>query len=157
MQDGQSYCCYHQLTAMLPFSCNSVWSPPPPARGSNPGDQLQDPPPDPLWEVSLSYHLHSQLLCFSQSLLGASSAPLEVGLSPHPCSQPLLLYPHSFTKRSSLSVQLLAPTCSPGQGQHSTPTSAVSVRLQFTVYAFQFCWKGDSIFPVTVLDCVPKR
>jgi hypothetical protein len=27
-----------------------------------------------------------------------------------------------------------------GQVQHSTPTTAVSVRLQFAVYAFQFCW-----------------
>jgi hypothetical protein len=45
-------------------------------------DQLWDPPPAPLWEVSLS---------------------------PYPCFQSLLLFPHSFTESLALRVQLLAP------------------------------------------------
>jgi hypothetical protein len=41
-----------------------------------------------------------------------------------------------------------------GQVQHSTPTSAVGVRSQFTVYVFQFCC-GGSVCPGVVLDYFP--
>jgi hypothetical protein len=50
--------------------------------------------------------------------------------------------PAFVTESSVLRVWLLDPPHSPGQVQCSTPHLSVSVRLQFTVYAFQFCWKG---------------
>jgi hypothetical protein len=64
----------------LPFSCNSVWSTPPPASWaiqfcilpSVPGDQLHDPPPVPHLEVGFSPYPCCQHLCLSQTLLGAS-------------------------------------------------------------------------------------
>jgi hypothetical protein len=81
MQGGQS-CCFHQVTAGLPFSCSSVWSAPPLARWGNsllngalcPRDQLQDPPPALLWEDGLLSHPRSQPLRFPWSLLSASSS-----------------------------------------------------------------------------------
>jgi hypothetical protein len=35
VQGGQSCCCFHQVAAVLPFSCNSVWSASPSARWGN--------------------------------------------------------------------------------------------------------------------------
>jgi hypothetical protein len=43
---------------------------------------------------------------------------------------------------------------SPGQVLSSTPTSAIGVRLQFTVYAFQACWGGGSVCPGVAMDYV---
>jgi hypothetical protein len=56
-----------------------------------------------------------------------------------PCFLPLLLYLCSFTESLALRVWLLVSHLFSGQGQCSTPTSTVSVKLQFAVYAFQFC------------------
>jgi hypothetical protein len=61
----------------------------------------------------------------------------EVGLSAHSSSQPLLLYPCSFTETLVLTVWLIAPPW--GRFSVPPPTSAVSLRLQFAVYIFQFC------------------
>jgi hypothetical protein len=41
-----------------------------------------------------------------------------------------------------------------GQVQCSSPNSTVSVRLQFAVYVFQFCW-GSSVYSGAVLNYVP--
>jgi hypothetical protein len=76
----------------------------------------------------------------------------KVGLLAHHRSQPLCLS-QSLLGASSSSEKL---ACFPGQIQHSTPTSAVSVRLQFAVYVFQFCWEEDSVCPGTLLNNVPK-
>jgi hypothetical protein len=94
---GQSYCCFHQGLAVLPFSCNSIWSAPPPARWGNsvlntalvPQYQLQDPPSAPLWEVGLLPHPCSQPLCLSRPLLCASSSCGRLTchpILPPPCS-----------------------------------------------------------------------
>jgi hypothetical protein len=57
-----------------------------------------------------------------------------VGLSPHPHSQPLLLFLPLFI------VWLFAPFPFSGAGLVFHPTPTVGVRLQFAIYAFQFCW-----------------
>jgi hypothetical protein len=126
-------------------------------------DQLWDPLPAMLGKIGLSPHPSSQPLSFPDlcllvaplggwlvsplSLSAFMSLPIsagwwwllwDVGLLPCSCSKPLLLYPHYFTKSLMLRIWLLAHPCSPRQGQCSTPTSAVSVRLQFAVYIFQF-------------------
>jgi hypothetical protein len=51
----------------------------------------------------------------------------------------------------------LPQPCSLVQVQHSTPTSAVGVRLQFYIYASQFCCGRGSIFLWAALDYVPGR
>jgi hypothetical protein len=44
------------------------------------------------------------------------------------------------------------------QVRHSTPTSTVSVRLQFTVYTFQFCWVNEcSVYWEAALDYFPPE
>jgi hypothetical protein len=91
VQGGQS-CCFHLVATVLPFYCSSVWSVPPPARWGNSvfhaafcsRDQLQDPPSPLLWEVDLSPHPHSQPLCFSQPLLGASCNFVWLACHPTP-------------------------------------------------------------------------
>jgi hypothetical protein len=91
MQGGQS-CCFHQATAVLFFSCSSVWSAPSPARWSNsvlnavlcPRDQLWDPPPALLWEVSLLIHPLFQPLPFCWSLLGACRSSRQLVCWPTP-------------------------------------------------------------------------
>jgi hypothetical protein len=64
-------------------------------------------------------------------------------------------FPHSFSESSALRVLFLAPLHSLGQVQRSTPTSALGVRLQSTVYAFQFCWGWGSVYPWAVRGYVP--
>jgi hypothetical protein len=53
-----------------------------------------------------------------------------------------------------LGVQLLAPPPFSEAGSEFDPTLTVSVRLQFVVYAFQFCSEGDSICPGAALDYI---
>jgi hypothetical protein len=42
-------------------------------------------------------------------------------------------------------ISSLLHPCSPGRVQRFTPTSDVSIRLQITIYGFQFCWEGFSL------------
>jgi hypothetical protein len=97
----------------------------------------------------------SQLLYLSWPLLSVSSS--SGGLACH--ATPTLSL-HCFSHIHSLRVwhwkfSFLPHPCSPGQFQHSTPTSAVGAILQFTVYAFQFCWCGKFICLGAALDYVP--
>jgi hypothetical protein len=83
---------------MLPFSCSSVWSAPPPARWGNsvlnaapcPRNQVLDPLSALLLEVGLSPDPCSQLFCISQSLLGAINSFVRLACHPTPA---LSLYP----------------------------------------------------------------
>jgi hypothetical protein len=77
-------------------------------------------------------------------MLSASLAPLGGCIVAPPWSQPLFLSSCSFTESSLEQVQC------------SIPHHIVSVRLQFAVYAAQFCWGRDSICPESVLDYVPR-
>jgi hypothetical protein len=123
-------------------------------------------------------HPCSQPLCLPQPLIGASGSSgrfachhttaLSLCASPELCSVlasplqcwlfalPLLLY---FVAFHSLRVwhkkfSSLPHPHSPGQVCHSTPTFSVSVRLQFTLHAFQFCWR-DLVCPRAALGYVP--
>jgi hypothetical protein len=166
MQGGQSCCCFHQVIAALPFSCSSVWPVPPPRRWGNSvlnfafcptRSALRSTTCPALgsWLVTLpllsnfvpllillgarsfcerlAFHPvpSSQTLCFSQPLLGVSSASGSLALF---CAHSQLLLRVKNWEFSSLPYP-----CSLGHVQHSTPTSALSVRLQFAVYVFQFC------------------
>jgi hypothetical protein len=85
-----------------------------------------------------------------QSHKTSSAIPLgEAGLSPPPTLS--LCY---FSSLGSLRVWLLAPPPFSGVNSAFHPTPAISVRLQFTVYALQFCWREGSICPEAVLDYV---
>jgi hypothetical protein len=65
-------------------------------------------------------------------------APLwEVGLSPHPWSQPLLLFLPSFTESSDTCSTLFSKA-----GSVFHPTLTVGVRLPFTVSVFQLYSEG---------------
>jgi hypothetical protein len=140
--------CFHQAATVFLFSCSSILSATPPARWNNsvlnselcPRDQLWDPPPALTWEVSMSPPLLFSV--FMPLLISAGSWRLGVGsssgrLACH--SAPYLsLCCFMSTHVRSLRVRcweigsLLYP-CSPGQVQHSNPTSTVCVTLQSTV------------------------
>jgi hypothetical protein len=62
----------------------------------------------------------------------------DIVLLPHPCCQPLLLYPHSFTESLALRVWLLFPPLFSRSGSFFHLNSIVSVRLLFIIYVFQF-------------------
>jgi hypothetical protein len=150
MQGGQSCCCFYQVATALPFSCNSVWLAPPPARWGHsfvilpsvPWDQLRDSPLAPLWEVGLLPHPHSQPLCLSWPLLSASGS-LGGWLITPTTTLSLCCFTHVHSLRfQHWEFGSLPHSHTPGQVQCSNLTSAVSVRLQFTVYAFQFCFRG---------------
>jgi hypothetical protein len=89
-----------------------------------------------LWEVGLSPHPHFQTLCLSPSLLADSSVPLEGWLVTPPCSPPLFFVPPLFTD----SLPPCPNTILQGWFSISHTHPTVSGWLQFTVYAFQFCW-----------------
>jgi hypothetical protein len=142
MQGGQS-CCFHQAVAALPFSYNFMWLAPPPARWGNSVLNTAFCPTrsalGPTTYPTLGGWLISPLLLSAFVSLPASAGwglLWAVGLSLHSCSH-----------LCSLRVLLLPPPHSPGQVQPYTPTSTVSVKLQFAVYAFQFClvWGGFSL------------
>jgi hypothetical protein len=84
---------------------------------------------------------------------GSTTTPLwEAGLLPHPHSQPLFLVLPFFTESWAPCLTLFSKA---GSVFHPNPT--VSVRLQFTVYVFQFCSGGaGSICPGAALDCAPR-
>jgi hypothetical protein len=70
----------------------------------------------------------------SPDLCSVLVAPLGVVLLPYSHCQPLLLFIHwEFSS--------LPHPCVLGQVQHPNSVSAVGVRLQFAVYAFQFRWE----------------
>jgi hypothetical protein len=116
MQCSQRGCCVYQSAAALPFSCNSVWSAPPPSKVGQFSFEY--------WPLSYKiisgiHHLpHFRRLaycptpalnlCASPNICWVLAAPLGFGLSSYPCS---------------------------------TSTSDVGVRLYFAVYVFQFCWR----------------
>jgi hypothetical protein len=69
-----------------------------------------------------------------------------VGLSSSLCSQPLVFYGASLRVQHCEFSSLPHPS-SPGQVQHSTPISDVSVILLFAVYDFQFAEGGRFSLP----------
>jgi hypothetical protein len=119
---------------------------------------------------------HSQPLCFSQFMLDASSSfgmlaftPLslsafmsilisagywrllwEVGLLPHPCSQPLLLFFYLFTENSALRVYLLASPPFPRADSAFHLPHPQSLFDYSSLFVVQFCW-GGSVCPGAVL------
>jgi hypothetical protein len=103
-------------------------------------DGLGDPAHASLQEVCLLPHPLSQPLCLPGLLLAASNFSEWLACHPTPtlslCCHICLLRVWSWEFGS------LPHSCSEGQVQCSTPTSAVGVRLQFTVYVFQFCCGG---------------
>jgi hypothetical protein len=114
IQDGQIRC-FHQAAAALPYSCNSGWSAPPPARRGNsvlsttlsPRRLTQGSTMALLWEVS-SPPMLSTFVTFSAFI------HWEFGSLFHSVLQ--------------------------GKVQHSIPSSLLVLDLQFTIYVFQCCW-----------------
>jgi hypothetical protein len=110
-QGGLIYCCFCLAEAVLPYSCNSGWSAPPPARWESsvlsitlsPKRLAQWSTIAPLCEFGLLPHSHSQTLCLT-SLPCSLIIPLlwEFGLLPQPCSQVLFLVTPSFADSSAL-------------------------------------------------------
>jgi hypothetical protein len=142
------FVCFHLLCAefLMEFSCNFVQLLPQQSEAIQFWilpfillDQLQDPPLAWLWEVGLLPHPLSLPLCLSQPLLDVSGSSGKLACPP--TSQPLFLYLHSFTESLALKVWLLAlpPFSRASSAFHCYLT--VHFRLQFTVYAFQFCWR----------------
>jgi hypothetical protein len=68
-----------------------------------------------------------------------TTGPVVVGLVPPHHSQLLLVF---LPCLYSLRFQLFTPSLFPWAGSAFHPTPAVGVRLQFTIYAFQFCLEG---------------
>jgi hypothetical protein len=144
VQGGQ-ICCFHQVAAMLPFSFRSVWSTSPLASWGNsvlnaalcPRDQLWDPSPSLLWEVSLLSQPLSQPLCLFQSLLdsGGSSGKLA-------CHPTLALSLCCFTCVSSLRVWLLVP---PRFSGASVPSSALLLVLDYSLLFMFFSFAGGGV------------
>jgi hypothetical protein len=128
---GSQVCCFCQVAAELPYSFNSVGSAPPlPLR----------------WGSSVLNTSISPVILAQQS----STAPLlEVDLSPHPHSQPLLLLLLAFTESS-------APGPIPVlQGRLSIPPpfllSALDYNLLFMLFTFVGCGVQSAhgiMFPV---------
>jgi hypothetical protein len=103
------------------------------------------------WQLQVAFQLQ---LCL------AISSPSEVGQFSFECCSLSHYLPH-FGRLACCSTPLSAFVALPtflywefsslphphslGQVQHSTPTSSVSARLQFTVYAFQLCWGRFSL------------
>jgi hypothetical protein len=127
-----------------------------------PGDSPWDPPPVCFGRlVSLS-----KSLCLSCSLMGAGVSSGQLVWCLH--SQPLLLYGMSLrVQRWELSSLLhlwhlnserwaLCPSLILQDGFSVPPPRNVGVRLQFTVYSFQFCWGWDSVHPGVALDYFPR-
>jgi hypothetical protein len=78
VQGGQ-ICCFSQVTAVLPYHCNSVWSGPPPVRWCN-----------------LVLNTALSLLRLAQGFIMALLCDAGLLLQPH--SQPLLLVLFLFTE-----------------------------------------------------------
>jgi hypothetical protein len=120
VQSGQVCCCLCQAAAMLPYSCNSVWSAPLLAR----------------WGSSVL----STVLSPSRLAQPSTTVPLwEVGLSPHPPLSVFVAFPAFI--HWELGTKGSAPCPTPifwGKCSISLP-STIGVRLQFAIYAFQFC------------------
>jgi hypothetical protein len=148
----QSELLFHQAAAAVPFSCSSVWSAPPPERW---GNSVLKAAPIPeiicgslFWEVALfcevglSPHPCSQPLCFSQSLLGVGSSSRRLACHPAPALS-LCCFACVFV-HWEFGTETLDP-CPTAvlEGRFSVPSLllTVGVRLQFTVavYVFQFC------------------
>jgi hypothetical protein len=121
---GQSCFCFHQVAAVLPFLCNSVWSALPPARwgnsvlnialcslrsalGSTTCPTLGD------WLVA---HSCFQPLCLSQPLVGANGSSGKLA-----CPSTSALSLCCFTSVCSLRVRSLLQLRSLGQVQCFTP------------------------------------
>jgi hypothetical protein len=143
MQGVQNCYCFHQA-AVLPYSFNIVCSAPSPARQGtsvlstalNLRRLAEGSPSALLWDIDLSSHPSSQPLCLTSCLLSASLPALGAWLvTPTPSLS--LCY---FYCLHLLSIHLFAPPQFTGTGSADHPSSAVTFRLQFTLYAFQFCW-----------------
>jgi hypothetical protein len=118
VQGGQNCCCFHQVAAALPYSCNSAWLLPLPA----------------LWGNSVL----NTALCPTRPALGSTTCPT---LGSWLIASPLL---SAFVSFHSLRIQHWEFSSLPhplGQVQCSIPTSTVGVSLQFAVYVF-FVWLG---------------
>jgi hypothetical protein len=116
---------------------------------------------------------HSEALCLSQPLQSVSSSYGRLACCPtlvlSLCASPNLClvracplgswlfnppWPSAFIAlllycfvHWEFSTESLASYPSPFSRAHSSPTFIVSVRLQFAVSAFQFCWSGGSVCP----------
>jgi hypothetical protein len=123
-------CWFCQAAAVLPYSCNSVWSAPPPARWGNS-------------VLSTALSLRKLAQQFSIPLLW------EADLLHH-CSQILLPVPPSLVE---IFGSLLHP-CSPRLVQCSTPPP-LSVVDYNSLFMFLSFVQGGSICPGAVLDYVP--
>jgi hypothetical protein len=115
VQGGQIHCCFCQEAAVLPYSCNSGCSAPPPAR----------------WGNSV---LNSALRPMRLTQWSTMALLLGGWLVTPPLLSAFVTF-HVFVHWE---LSKLSHPCSPGQVQHSTPPH-FSVRLQFIDYAFHFC------------------
>jgi hypothetical protein len=161
MQGVQS-CCFHQAAAALPYSYNSVWSAPLPVRWGNLVFGTVFSPMRLAQGSTTSSTLGCRLVASPMLSAFVASAHLcsvlvwpqwEVGW--HPRTTLNLCY---LSCLCSLRVWLLAP--SPFSRVDATfyPIPAVGDKLQFTLYAFQFCCGGgNSICPEAVLDYVSRE
>jgi hypothetical protein len=116
-------CCFHQVTAALPYSCNSGWSAPSQVR----------------WVNSVLCTALSPIRLVQQFVM-----PLlqNIGLLYHPFSR------HMFLTPPLLNDSLTPCPTSVLQGWFSVPPHSHCQRLQFTVYISQFCSWGGLILPV---------
>jgi hypothetical protein len=142
MHGGQSCCCFHQAATALSFSCNSVWSAPPLARWGNSvlntalcptrlDLEFTAFPALGSWPVTPKC---SQCLCFSQSVLGASSSFRRLACHSMPalslCASPDLCW----VLMNPLGGWLVAPP----------PLSAF---VALPVHSLRVChWKVGSLF-----------
>jgi hypothetical protein len=98
-----------------------------------PHDQHQDPPLALLWEIGLSLCTHSQPLCLSQPLQGASSSSGRLAF--HPALALSLCF---FTHIRSLRVWLLAPPSFSG-GRFRVPLPTLLSVLRYGSLWAELC------------------
>jgi hypothetical protein len=136
----------------MPFSCNSVWSPPPSKMRKFSFEYC------PLsQEISSGIHHLPHFrrvaccsapilsLCASPNLWSVLMAPLEGWLvTPSPLSA-FLLYPYSFTESLTLRVQLFAP--SPFSRAGSVPLPRLLVVLDYGSLFMLFILLGGFSLP----------
>jgi hypothetical protein len=109
-----------------------------------PRDQLWGPPPALLLEVGLSPHPCSQPLCFFQSLLGSSGSFGSLACH-HAPTLSLYYFMHTLDHLELvLRIWLLVSPLFSGQVQHSTPHLVLESDYSLLV-VFQFCWGGFSL------------
>jgi hypothetical protein len=159
MQGGQSSC-FHEAASVFFFSCSSVCSAPPQARWGNSGlnaalcprVQVPVPPPEVLWEISLSLCSLSQPLCLSQTLLGSRCSSKWLACWPalihslccfmtcHCEFGAVSSVPYSTPDSSAVRDQLYVPPCS--QSWLSIPPQTLMPELDYTLLFMVFSFAG---------------